>query len=217
VPLILAGRYAFLILSRVDQREAAMSMTNANSSYSRYIIKSFKHDGSLHRVWLENWLVPKERLHPKHAEQQVWVLLNDHTTIVEADGKEWISRVPAVSFFLPNHWFNVVALIEDKGIRYYCNLASPPYQYGDVLTYIDYDLDIVVLPDRSVHELDREEYQRHKTEYRYGASVEAEIEVGLELLKSTIATMGFPFGDDEVYGYYEQWKQTNAEGESEER
>lgn len=186
------------------------------ASYKKITIKSFKHDGSLHRVWLENWQVPKERLHPDHRAQSVWILLNDHTTIIEADGKQWISRVPAVSFFMPKLWFNVVALIEDKGIRYYCNLASPPYRYGDVLTYIDYDLDVVVLPDGTVHELDRDEYHRHKVEYRYSETVEAEVELGLRMLKCVIDSRGFPFGDAEIYGYYEQWKQQmKAEGELE--
>jgi uncharacterized protein len=158
--------------------------------------------------------VPEGRLHPQHVSQSVWILLNDQTTIIEADGKEWISKVPAVSFFMPNHWFNVVALIEDKGIRYYCNLASPPYRYGEVLTYIDYDLDVVVLPDGTVYELDREEYHRHKAEYRYSEAVEAQVEAGLMILNTTIANKAFPFGDSEVYSYYDQWKQQkNAEGE----
>jgi protein associated with RNAse G/E len=191
-------------------------MTEAGLVYPQYMIKSFKHDGSLHRVWIENWQVPEGRLLPQHAAQSAWVMLNDHTTIVEADGKEWISKVPAVSFFMPEQWFNVVALIEDKGIRYYCNLASPPYRYGNVLTYIDYDLDIVVLPDGSTHELDRDEFVRHKAEYRYGEAVEAQIEMGLQILQDTIAKWAFPFGDNEVYRYYEQWKQqSNAEGERE--
>jgi len=186
-----------------------------NHSYEKHVIKSFKHDGSLHRVWLENWLVPKECLHPRHVAQEVWVILNDHTTIVEADGKEWISRVPAVSFFIPEQWYNVVALIEDKGIRYYCNLASPPYRYGNVLTYIDYDLDVVVLPNGTVIELDRDEYMLHKTEYHYSEAVEAQVEAGMQILQSAISNKAFPFGDAEVYHYYEQWKrQIVAEGES---
>jgi protein associated with RNAse G/E len=189
-------------------------MTTTGSAYPRYTIKSFKHDGSLHRVWIENWQVPESRLLTQHAAHSAWVMLNDHTTIIEADGKEWISRVPAVSFFMPQRWFNVVALMEEKGIRYYCNLASPPYRYGNVLTYIDYDLDVVVLPDGSSHELDRDEFVRHKAEYRYGEAVEAQVETGLRLLQDTIAKKSFPFGDAEVYHYYEQWKiQSNAEGE----
>ncbi len=178
------------------------------------MIKSFKHDGSLHRVWLENWQVPEERLQIEHATASLWVMLNDHTTIIEADGKEWISRVPAVSFFIPGQWFNVVALIEEQGIRYYCNLASPPYRYGDTLTYIDYDLDVVVMPSGAVHELDRDEFLLHKEEYRYGDSVESQVETALRELQARIANKALPFGDADVYRYYEQWKQQmNAEGE----
>ncbi|RED63124.1 DUF402 domain-containing protein [Cohnella lupini] len=189
-------------------------MDGADAPYQKFVIKSFKHDGSLHRVWLENWRVPEEKLKPRHAGRSVWVMLNDHTTIVEADGKEWVSRVPAVSFFLPELWFNVVALMEEKGIRYYCNLASPPYRYGNVLTYIDYDLDVVVLPDGSVHELDRDDFTRHKEEYRYGDAVESHVENGLRTLLTTIENKAFPFGDSEVYEYYEQWKQLmNTKGE----
>ncbi|WP_239617836.1 DUF402 domain-containing protein [Cohnella mopanensis] len=189
-------------------------MTRSDNLYAKCVIKSFKHDGSLHRVWLENWQVPEERLQIEHATASLWVMLNDHTTIIEADGKEWISRVPAVSFFIPGQWFNVVALIEEQGIRYYCNLASPPYRYGDTLTYIDYDLDVVVMPSGAVHELDRDEFLLHKEEYRYGDSVESQVETALRELQARIANKALPFGDADVYRYYEQWKQQmNAEGE----
>lgn len=189
-------------------------MTTIDRSYQKCMIKSFKHDGSLHRVWLENWQVPFEQLHPSHVGQSVWIILNENTTIIEAGGKEWVSRVPAVTFFLPDRWYNVVALMEDKGIRYYCNLASPPYRYGNVLTYIDYDLDVVVLPNGTVYELDRDEYLQHKEAYRYSEQVAAQIETELKALQATIAAKAFPFGDAEVHHYYERWKQQmNAEGE----
>jgi protein associated with RNAse G/E len=151
--------------------------------YRRCIIKSFKHNGSLHRMWLENWQVPEHLLHPDHAAESIGVFLNDHTLVLEADGQEWISRVPAVSFFLPGEWFNVVALLENAGpVRYYCNIASPPFRHQDVLTYIDYDLDVTLLPDGSVHELDRDEFIRHRSDYRYGADVLAQVDRGMERL-----------------------------------
>ncbi|MBN2982055.1 MULTISPECIES: DUF402 domain-containing protein [Cohnella] len=176
------------------------------SPYERCIIKSFKNNGSLHRVWLENWQVPDRLLHPRHAEQSMWIFVNDHTTIREADGKEWISRVPAVSFFIPGHWFNIVALLEDKGVRYYCNIASPPYRYDDVLTYIDYDLDVVLFPDGAMQELDRDEYDRHKEEYRYSPFVRDRVEEGLMKLQARIAAQSEPFDEAEVRRYYAEWK-----------
>ncbi|MBW5445618.1 DUF402 domain-containing protein [Cohnella sp. CFH 77786] len=178
------------------------------SDYRRGIIKSFKHDGSLHRIWLENWLVPAERLHPDHVKASLQVLLNEGTPIREADGRTWISRVPAAAFFLPGEWFNVVALLEERGVRYYCNAASPYYHYRDVWTYIDYDLDLVMHPDGSLQELDRDEFNRHRAEYRYDAKVLSRIEWGLGRLRNRMAGRSVPFGDELVRRYYEDWKST---------
>jgi hypothetical protein len=181
---------------------------NPESAYRPFTIKSFKHDGSLHRIWLENWQVPKSRLHPQHAAESIEVLLNEQTPVREADGKEWISRLPAVAFFLPGEWFNVVALLEEQGVRYYCNLASPYYQYDRILTYIDYDLDLMVMPDGTIHELDRDEFNRHKVEYRYDAEVLMRIEQGLQRLKDRLVRREAPFQDEEVHKYYRDWKET---------
>ncbi|WP_276356690.1 DUF402 domain-containing protein [Cohnella caldifontis] len=178
--------------------------------YRPCTIKSFKHDGSLHRVWLDNWRVPSELLDPEHAAARVEVLLNDRTRIREADGTEWISKVPAAAFFLPGEWFNVVALLEDRGVRYYCNIASPFYSYKDVFTYIDYDLDVALLPDGSRLELDRDEFDRHRVDYRYDEEVVARIERGLERLNARIEAGGVPFRDEPVRRYYREWKKYGA-------
>ena len=177
--------------------------------YRSGIIKSFKHDGSLHRMWLENWQVPAERLHPQHAAESIEVLLNEFTQVREADGREWVSRVPAVAFFLPGEWFNVVALMEEQGIRYYCNLASPFYQYDRTWTYIDYDLDVMLMPCGSVHELDRDEFIRHQSDYRYGSEVLSCVEQGLARLQTRLEQRASPFQDEIVRDYYAAWKQSN--------
>ncbi|WP_020619682.1 DUF402 domain-containing protein [Paenibacillus daejeonensis] len=180
-------------------------------SYMRCTIKSFKHDGRLHRMWMDNLLVPESRLVPEHAEASIIVLINEHTPIQEASGKVWTSRVPAVSFFMPGLWFNVVALLEEPGIRYYCNVASPPYLHKDVLTYIDYDLDVIKLADGSVFEVDRDEYEQHKITYRYSRLVTRKVEDGLRMLRDRIACAGAPFNDTIVYAYYNAWKQQHNE------
>lgn len=179
----------------------------AGEDYRSGIIKSFKHNGSLHRMWLENWQVPSKLLHPLHAAESFDVLLNEHTIVREADGREWISRVPAVAFFLPNEWFNVVALLEENGIRYYCNIASPFYQYDRTWTYIDYDLDMMLMPHGAIHELDRDEFNRHKAEYRYDAEVLTCIEQGLERLRQRLVQRASPFQDEAVLDYFRTWKQ----------
>ncbi|XEC93914.1 DUF402 domain-containing protein [Paenibacillus tarimensis] len=179
--------------------------------YLPCIIKSFKHNGHLHRMWLKNWRIPQERLAPVHADESMIVLINEQTTIQEADGKLWTSKVPAVSFFIPKNWFNIVALLEDSGIRYYCNVASPPYLHENVLTYIDYDLDVILTPDKGMFVVDRDEYEQHKSVYRYPLLVEDKVKEGLRQLTERIRSNRQPFDDKLVYAYYDHWKKSQGE------
>jgi hypothetical protein len=174
--------------------------------FTSYLIKSFKHDGHLHRMWLENWLVPESALDESHSKESMMVLINCQTKIVEADGKEWVSRIPGVSFFIPKQWFNIVALLEEHGIRYYCNVASPPYVNGRVITYIDYDLDVIRLSNGHISVVDQDEYERHKLDYHYSDVVDAKVKSGLSSLLRRIERKEAPFQDELVLYYYRLWK-----------
>lgn len=180
--------------------------------FTPYVIKSFKHDGHLHRMWLTNWLVPDGVLHPDHRKEAMMVFINSQTKIQEADGKEWVSRVPGVSFFIPKRWFNVVALLEDSGIRYYCNIASPPYVSGNIITYIDYDLDVIRMPGGAVHVVDQEEYELHKTNYHYSPLVQEKVQAGLASLLEIARGGEPPFQDDVVMRYFETWEKRKNGG-----
>ncbi|SDE63388.1 hypothetical protein SAMN02799630_05975 [Paenibacillus sp. UNCCL117] len=181
-------------------------------TFVTYTIKSFKHDGHLHRMWLENWLVPTGLLHESHRKQDMRVLINSQTKIVEADGKEWVSRIPGVSFFIPGEWFNVVALMEEHGVRYYCNVASPPYVSGRIITYIDYDLDVIRLPAGDVYVVDQEEYERHKQQYHYPEIVDTKAKLGLQRLLTRVRGGLPPFDDEQVKRYYQAWLERDSEG-----
>ncbi|WP_042167314.1 DUF402 domain-containing protein [Paenibacillus gorillae] len=185
------------------------------NKYRHCVIKSFKHDGHLHRTWQRNWLVPNERLAAAHRDEDMIVLINRQTPIQEADGKLWISRVPAVSFFIPGEWYNVVALLEDAGIRYYCNVASPPFMQGDVLTYIDYDLDVIRTIDGSRHIVDQDEYELHKLAYHYPKKVDDLVYQGLRSLLLRIDRGQAPFEESQVLAYYKEWDEQFDESESE--
>ncbi|AEI39160.1 hypothetical protein PM3016_478 [Paenibacillus mucilaginosus 3016] len=181
-------------------------------AFHPYLIKSFKHDGHLHRMWLKNWLVPDDLLHESHRAESMLVLINSQTKIVEADGKEWVSRIPGISFFIPKMWFNVVALIEEHGVRYYCNVASPPYVNNRIITYIDYDLDVIRMPAGDIHVVDQDEYEQHKILYHYSSIVDGKVKQGLNALLARVRAGGAPFQDDLVMFYYERWKEYGAEG-----
>lgn len=182
------------------------------NSFFPYQIKSFKHDGHLHRMWLKNWRVPDLLLAPEHKAESMIVLINSQTPIRERDGKEWTSKIPSVTYFIPGHWFNVVSLLEDQKVRYYCNIASPPYVNGGVITYIDYDLDVIRTPDGHIQIVDQEEYELHKQNYHYSEAVERKVKRGLESLLGRLKREDPPFRNDQALAYYELWKNEGPEG-----
>lgn len=173
--------------------------------YEQCVIKSFKHNGRLHRQWQQYWLVPRHKLLPRHAEEEMLVLVARETNVQESSGKCWTSRVPAVTFFIPGQWYNIVALMENHGIRYYCNLASPVYMQNRIITYIDYDLDIIHYPDGSMHVVDRDEYEMNKHVYHYPSDVQHKVAAGLGHLKERIRARREPFSQQTVTHYYQNW------------
>ena len=176
--------------------------------YPLYVIKSFKHNGRLHRMWLENWMVPEDRLRPEHQAESMAVLINSKTRILESDGREWVSRVPSVAFFVPGCWFNIIALLEEEGIRYYCNVASPPYvnHAENVITYIDYDLDVIRNAAGDMQIVDQKEYELHQASLHYSDMVKAKVQEGLYEVTDRIRKKASPFDDAHVMAYFEEWK-----------
>lgn len=176
----------------------------------RYVIRSLKHDGRLHRVWLENWKIPDKALPAAWtlSEPPMTVFVNEQTPIVEADGHERISRVPSVVYFMDNCWYNVVCLLENGGrVRYYCNLSSPARKTEGEVVYVDYDLDVLVDENGEAHVLDEDEFERHRRQFRYGADVERNVRLGLNELLGRIRARDKPFSDEICRRVYSWWRE----------
>src|SRR5690606_351185 len=122
-------------------------------------IQSYKHNGQLHRVW-EQSLVLK-------GTDTVVIGANDKTQVTESDGRTWITREPAICYFHSKYWFNIIGMLRNDGIYYYCNISSPFVYDSEALKYIDYDLDVKVYPDMTYEILDIDEYNEHKKVMNY--------------------------------------------------
>ena len=105
-------------------------------------IQSYKHDGSLHRTWAMGYVL--------EANEKRIVAVTNRTLVSESDGRKWVTREPAICFFYPDKWYNVICMIRKTGIHYYCNLASPSIYDGEAIKNIDYDLDVTDLTDRGI-------------------------------------------------------------------
>src|SRR5690625_2569759 len=160
----------------------------------KIVIKSLKHDGSLHRQWQENYILKETR--------DVIIGFNHASKVIESNGDEWQTREPAVFYFHRKHYFNVIALLREDGIYFYVNLSRPYRLEKDILSYVDYDLDIMVNPNRQIELLDQEEYELHKKKYNYPKELQKTIESYLPYIYQLIESAEDPFNEKFVNYWY---------------
>ena len=155
-------------------------------------IKSYKHDGSLHRTWRDTLVL-------KTSENA------DHTLVTEDDGRRWVTREPALVYFHKHYWFNIVTMIRDNGISYYCNLASPAVLDREALKYIDYDLDVKVFPNGERRLLDVDEYEAHGAKWHYSAETDKILKHNVLTLVDWIDRGRGPFSKEYVEIWYNRY------------
>ena len=125
----------------------------------KFIIQSYKHDGSIHRSWDEAVLLDET--------DDYLVFGNNKTKVTESDGRSWNTKEEAILYFYKNNWFNIIGQLKKDGIYYYCNIASPFILEDGAIKYIDYDLDLRVFPNGTYKVLDKGEYKYHKSRMNY--------------------------------------------------
>ncbi len=160
-------------------------------------IQSYKHDGSLHRVWSKGYVL--------EADDEKFVVVTNKTWVIESDGRRWFTREPAICFFYPDKWFNVITMIRKTGIYYYCNLASPSLYDGEAIKNIDYDLDVKVYPDGKIDILDEDEYEVHSKRMNYGSDICHIVETEMENLIELIKSKKEPFDNHCIESYYQTY------------
>ncbi|EPA0826340.1 DUF402 domain-containing protein [Enterococcus hirae] len=162
-------------------------------------IQSYKHDGKLHRTWRDTMVL-------KTSEHSM-IGVNDHTLVTESDGRRWVTREPAIVYFHKKYWFNVIAMIREKGVSYYCNLASPFLLDDEALKYIDYDLDIKVFPDGEKRLLDVDEYEMHSQMMNYPNDIDFILKENVKILVDWINNGKGPFSEGYIDIWYNRYKQ----------
>lgn len=165
-------------------------------------IHSYKHDKTIHRVW-NNITVLDQKEHEL-------VVANYKTRVVESNGRYWNTKEPAICFFYDNEWFNIIAMLKEDGIYYYCNISSP-YTYDlEAIKYIDYDLDLRVDSNYVYKILDLDEYRHHAKIMDYSPKLKAVIEASLNRVIEMVKAKEGPFNHDVVKEYYDYYKKINT-------
>ncbi|MGL4521954.1 MAG: nucleoside tri-diphosphate phosphatase [Bacilli bacterium] len=161
-------------------------------------IHSYKHNGLIHRIW-EDTVVLK-------ATNSYIICANDRSLVTESDGRTWITREPAICFFHTKYWFNIIGMIREDGVYYYCNVSSPFVYDDEALKYIDYDLDVKVFPDFTFLLLDEDEYERHSEEMNYPSEIDPILRRHVAELKHWLENRKGPFAKDFMNHWYARFQ-----------
>lgn len=130
----------------------------------KMMIHCYKHNGLIYKIW--------EQAIVLDITDEYLVLGNENVKVTKSDGRSWRTNEPAIIFFYNDRWFNVIAQLKKNGTFYYCNIASPYITDGNIVKYIDYDLDLRVFPDGGYRILDRNEYNYHKKLLKYSRDLD---------------------------------------------
>lgn len=166
--------------------------------FENFEIHSYKHNKKIHKTWDEAVLLEETN--------DYIVCANNETIVLKADNRVWKTKEPAIMFFYKENWFNVIAQIKTKGIYYYCNIATPYILDGNLIKYIDYDLDLRVFPDGAYKILDKSEYAYHKKKMNYGDDLDLIIKTEMKNLIKMVVNKEYPFNSEIIQKYYEEYK-----------
>ena len=157
------------------------------------VIHCYKHNGLIYKIW--------DKAIVLDITDDYIVLGNENSKVTKSDGRSWITKEPAIVFFYYKRWFNIIAQLKSHGIFYYCNIASPFVIDGNIIKYIDYDLDLRVFPDWGYRILDRNEYNYHKKLLKYGRDLDIILRSELSALIDMKKKKSDPF-NKEIIEYY---------------
>ncbi len=150
-------------------------------------VRACKYDGSEHRTWQAEVL--------RHEGP---LLVLDATFDREIK-HDLLGTIPfgthSVEYYWLDRWYNIFRFARPSGeLRsYYCNINLPPKFDGDLLNYVDLDIDMLVEPDFSYRVVDLEDFEKNAARFGYSAQVQASARRGLEDLTKLVETRSFPF------------------------
>ena len=152
-------------------------------------VRAHKYDGSEHRSWKARVL---------RQEGPLLVLDATFDREIKHDLLGTIaSGTSSIEYYWLDRWYNVFRFADPKGrLRsYYCNVNVPPEFDGQVLSYIDLDIDILVEPDLTYRVVDLDDFEQNAKLFGYSEDVQKKARQALRRLIELIESRAFPFSD----------------------
>lgn len=152
-----------------------------------FTINSRKFDGQIHRSWncelieqTDSLLILKGIFKTEVNHSQIGVIRRN--TI-------------SMEYFWLDEWFNIFKFESAAGnlLGFYCNVNLPPTVSGNVLDFIDLDLDIFVDAKFNIKILDEDEFILNSEKYNYSPEVVQKARETLKKLIFLVNERDFPF------------------------
>ena len=160
-------------------------------------VHCYKHNGKIDRISGEAVVID--------VTDDYIVCANNKVKLIENDGRSHRTKETAILFFYKNEWFNILAQLKKFGLFYYCNIASPYVIDGNIIKYIDYDLDLRIFPDGSFKVLDKNEYKYHKMTMKYSKEIDIIVQDSLNKLIKMKEQKIFPFDESVIKNYFDEY------------
>ena len=161
-------------------------------------IHCYKHNGKIDRISGEAIVLDET--------DEYLVCANNKVKLIENDGRSHRTKEIAILFFYKKEWYDILAQLKKYGLFYYCNIASPYIIDGNIIKYIDYDLDLRIFPDGTFKVLDKNEYRYHKITMRYSEEIDIIVQDSLNKLIENKSINAFPFKKEVIEHYYKIYK-----------
>lgn len=159
------------------------------NSAESIVVSVRKYDGVEHRRWpakiarIEAPLLVLDAVFVEEIEHDLLGTISSGTISTEY---YWLDR-----------WYNVFRFSDPSGSlkSFYCNVNQPPGFDGQVLSYVDLDIDVLVAPDLTYKILDVEDFEENAKRYNYPADVQLSARRALTELIELIEARSFPFNE----------------------
>ena len=160
-------------------------------------IHCYKHNGKIDRISGEAIVLDET--------DEYLVCANNKVKLIENDGRSHRTKEIAILFFYKKEWYNILAQLKKYGLFYYCNIASPYIIDGNIIKYIDYDLDLRVFPDGGFKILDRGEYKYHKNIMKYSDRIDEIVKSELTNLINMVRRKEMAFEPGQIEKIYQEY------------
>ena len=152
-------------------------------------MQTLKYDGSKRRSWnaqlvrQEGALLVLDAVFDQQIEHDLLGTIAKGTLSSEY---YWLDRL-----------YNVFRFQDSAGNlkNYYCNINQLPNFDGQLLSYVDLDIDVLVSPDSSYQVLDLEEFEYNALNYGYPRQLKEQAHAALNELIRLIKAKAFPFSE----------------------